>query len=292
MAENVGLLAHIRRCNAHDLAGFQPFAIGGVRVGWIRPAVAEVLFSLDDAFERDGRAVTFARRFESFDDRSAVLDEAAEALVAAGLMRKMRDELYGVRNRWSDPPLAAINRGAVEAFGIRAYGVHLNGWRRRADGEIEMWIGHRARDKSVAPGKLDNMVAGGQPLGLSLMQNLLKEAAEEADVPAALASKARPVGCIAYVMESEAGLKPDVMFCYDLEVPQDFTPVNTDGEIEGFEIMSARAAGDVIRESCRFKFNVNLVIIDFLVRHGLLDPDLEPDYAEIVASLSPGIAAL
>lgn len=285
----MGYLAHIQRCNAHNLSGFSPFALGGVQVGWVRPAVLDVVRRIA-GFEASTAGLALSERVTSFADRSAALMEAAEALVAAGLVRKIRSEFYGVKNRWRDTPMAAVNRGAVPAFGLRAYGVHLNGWRRRADGEIEIWVGRRALDKSVAPGKLDNMVAGGQPIGLSLRANLIKEAAEEADVPAKLAATARPVGSVAYTMENGTGLKPDLMFCYDLEVPDDFVPRNTDGETIGFEVMTAREAGRLIRETDDFKFNVNLVITDFLMRHGLIDPANEPDYAEIKRGLANGDA--
>jgi hypothetical protein len=40
----------------------------------------------------------------------------------------------------------------------------------------------------------------------------------------------------------------------------------------------------IVRDTEEFKPNCNLVIIDFLVRHGLLDPDQE-GYAEIVSGL-------
>jgi hypothetical protein len=40
-----------------------------------------------------------------------------------------------------------------------------------------------------------------------------------------------------------------------------------------------------VRQSDDFKFNVNLVLIDFLIRHGRLCPDSEPDYVELVRGL-------
>lgn len=43
-----------------------------------------------------------------------------------------------------------------------------------------------------------------------------------------------------------------------------------------------------MRDTDDFKFNVNLVIIDFLIRHGLLRPDDEPDYVAIVHGLRRG----
>ncbi|MEQ9121226.1 MAG: DUF4743 domain-containing protein [Alphaproteobacteria bacterium] len=281
----MSFLDHIRRCNAHDLGGFLPFRIGAERVGWVRPEAAGALAGLGGAFVRDGEGLRLADRIAGFEDRSKALAEGAEALVAAGLAPRLRGEFYGVSNAWGRPPLAALDRGAVPAFGVRAYGVHVNGWRRGAGGDVELWLGLRAADKAVAPGKLDNMVAGGQPIGLGLMENLVKEAAEEANAPEALARQARPVGCIAYVMEQDEGLKPDVMFCYDLEVPADFRPENTDGEMQGFRLAPAVEAGRIVAETDDFKFNVNLVVTDFLVRHGLIDPDAEPDYAQIVAGL-------
>jgi len=43
-----------------------------------------------------------------------------------------------------------------------------------------------------------------------------------------------------------------------------------------------------VRSGSDFKFNVNLVIIDFLIRHGYLSPDLEPDYLGLVSGLRRG----
>jgi hypothetical protein len=41
---------------------------------------------------------------------------------------------------------------------------------------------------------------------------------------------------------------------------------------------------EIVRETEEFKANCNLVIIDFLIRHGLLDPDQE-DYTRLVTGL-------
>jgi hypothetical protein len=41
---------------------------------------------------------------------------------------------------------------------------------------------------------LDNMVAGGQPLGIGLMENVIKECGEEAGIPEAIARRAIPIG--------------------------------------------------------------------------------------------------
>ena len=278
---------HITACNRHDLARFSPFRADGIQVGWIRHDVAARLEAFPLVFVIDGQGVDLHPDLATPQARSAALDEVAIALNRDWGTPRLRGERYRVARRFSDPPLFSVDRGVVALFGIRSFGIHVNGVVRRADG-LHLWVGRRALDKSVAPGKLDNMVAGGQPEGLTLRQNLLKEAAEEADLPAALAGTARPVGAIAYCMEDEWGLKPDVMFCFDLEVPADFVPCNTDGEISGFELMPVAEAARLVRDTNEFKFNVNLVITDFLIRHGILSPDEEPDYVDLVAGLRRG----
>jgi hypothetical protein len=280
----MAFLDHIIACNRRDISKFLPFIIESERIGWVRRDIALRLASFPETLRVTKDAVSLHPGLSAPDARSQALDEVAEELHRAWGTPALRGERDRVSRRFGDTPLMSIDRGVVSLFGIRAFGIHVNGMVSRSDGR-HLWIGRRAPDKSVAPGKLDNMVAGGQPIGLSLRENLLKEAAEEADLPAAIAATARPVGVISYCKEDEWGLKPDLMFCYDLEVPTDFTPRNTDGEISGFTLMPADEIAARVRDGDDFKFNVNLVIIDFLIRHGLLSPDLEPDYAEIVAGL-------
>jgi isopentenyldiphosphate isomerase len=279
----MSFLDRIRECNEHDLSHFRRFIIAGQRVGWIRHALAERLARFRDTFEVEREDVRLSDRFGDFDSRSAALDGVVRALEAEGIIKGRRNEYYPISTRFAAPPLAKIERAAVPAFGIRAYGVHMNGYVRMADG-IHMWIGRRARDKHTYPGMLDNLVAGGQPIGIRLLDNLIKECKEEAAIPEDLARCAVPVGAITYCMEAEDGLKPDVQFCYDLELPADFTPRNTDGEIETFMLWPIAKVAEIVRDTREFKFNCNLVIIDFVVRHGLIEPE-HPDYLDIVKGL-------
>jgi isopentenyldiphosphate isomerase len=279
----MSFLDRIRECNTYELANFRPFVVAGQRVGWVRHALAERLARFDDTFDVVREAVALSGRFSDFKTRSAALEKAVRALEAEGVIKGRRDEYYPLSTSFSAPPLARIERAAIPPFGARAYGVHMNGYVRKEDG-IHMWIGRRAKGKHTYPGMLDNMVAGGQPMGIGLRENLVKECKEEAAIPEALARKAVPVGAITYCMEAEDGLKPDMQFCYDLELPADFVPRNTDGEIDEFMLWPIAKVAEIVSETREFKFNCNLVIIDFLVRHGLIEPE-HPDYLDIVAGL-------
>ena len=61
--------------------------------------------------------------------------------------------------------------------------------------------------------------------------------------------------------------------------------MNTDGELERFDLMPAQEVMRIVRDTAEFKFNCSLALIDFFIRHGLLRPDSEPDYAALVDGL-------
>jgi hypothetical protein len=214
---------------------------------------------------------------------SRAVDAVVDALVAEKRVPKWRNETFDVAPRWGAPAVFRLDRGAVPFFGTRAYGVHLNGYLRES-GSLYLWVGRRAPDKRVAPDKLDNIVAGGIGNGHGLQETLLKEGEEEASIPRNLTSDALPAGVVSYRMESEFGVRDDVLFVFDLEMPADFVPKNQDGEIAHFELMPVSAILDRVRTSDDFKFNVNLVILDFALRHGVLRSD-DPEYLEVATGL-------
>ena len=132
--------------------------------------------------------------------------------------------------------------------------------------------------------RLDQLVAGGLPYGVTLDDNLRKECYEEAGIGQALADLAVPAGLIRYRRMTQRGGKEDVLYVYDLELPRDFVPFNTDGEVEEFRLLPIDEVARIVRETDDFKSNCNLVIIDFLIRHGLLPPDHD-DYLSLVSGL-------
>ncbi|MCR9220026.1 MAG: DUF4743 domain-containing protein [Alphaproteobacteria bacterium] len=281
----MSFLDRIAACNNADMADYRPLTGFGRRIGWVRRDRLDLLAAHAGAFRRDGEGVALASGLEESERATAAVEAALRDLAAAGHIAGWRDERYRVADRFGAPPLMAVERAAAPFLGVRSWGVHMNGYVRRADGGLDLWIAERAHDKPTYPGELDNMVAGGQPEGLGVFDNLVKECAEEAAIPELLARTARPVGAISYRHALESGLKPDEMFCFDLELPDAFTPRNTDGEVRAFMRLPAEEALAIVRDSARFKFNCALVLIDFFVRHGLIGPDDDPDYAEICRGL-------
>ncbi len=274
----------IRRCNDRSLAGHLPFMIGTERFGFISPARAAILAQHPNVFEVQAQLVQFQHALISPDQRTAAVEKIAPALMASNAFLKLRGERYGVKNAWHDDEQLRIDRALVVGFGFRAYGVHINGFVRTAKG-LHLWIGTRSMTCSVEPGKFDNMVAGGQPAGLGLMANVIKECEEEAGLSAAEAMRAQPVGNLSYCFDTPQGVRVDTLFCYDLEMPDGAVPKNHDGEISSFKLMPIDDVLALVRDTSAFKFNVNLVILDFAIRHGVINPQSEPTYEKLVLGL-------
>ena len=278
----MSLLHHVQLCNDYRAADFLPFWHGADRLGLIRKDNAAALrrFPAHFAVSEDG--VRFLASGD-FDALSAIIDEVTEQLVADGMVSKWRSECFTVAPFWGAPAHFKIDRGAVPFFGVRAYGVHLNGFVRDSEA-LKLWIGRRSPKKAVAPDKLDNLVAGGIGYPYGLVETLIKECEEEASLPEALAARSVPVGAVSYRMAVKHGLRDDVLFCYDLECPRDFMPKSNDGELVGFELRDAAEAIAIARNGDDFKFNVNLVLIDFGLRHGLIAAD-DPEFLPLTAGI-------
>tara|TARA_R110001592_G_scaffold283010_3_gene550878 strand:- start:7454 stop:8308 length:855 start_codon:yes stop_codon:yes gene_type:complete len=276
-------LDRVRTLQTWEPSAYRPFTAGGKRVGLIHRDVIPHLADFGAVFQVSETAVALDPGLGDPASRTTAMAEVLAILRSRGLIPGWRDEPYAVCEDWGTTPLFQMERAAVPLFGTLGYGVHMNGFVRDGD-QLKMWIGKRSMTKPTGPGKLDQLVAGGLPAGLSVMDNLVKECVEEAGIPENIARRARPVGAMSYCTERPEGLRRDVLFNYDLELPASFVPRNTDGEVEAFYLWTIEDVMDRVRETDDFKFNCGVIIIDFLIRRGFIGPDIS-DYVEIQRGL-------
>lgn len=278
----MSFLDRIAECNRHDPSRYVPFIVDDQQVGQVRRDHVKAI-AATPGMEIEGGAIGFSGGIATAEERTNVLNKITRIMCARGVCDRWRGEPYPVGTKFG-VSLFEVERAGAELFGIKAYGVHLTGYVLNADG-FSVWVPRRTVDRPTYPGQLDNTVAGGQPAGLSVLENLIKECDEEAAIPKALAEQARPVSALSYSVDGRVGLKREVIFNYDLELPADLVPQNRDGEVEDFQLWPVERAMEVVETSDAFKFNCALVLIDFFVRHGLIGPD-HPDYVEICAGLN------
>lgn len=218
------------------------------------------------------------------------LGHIVQTLFDAGFIPGWRDELYPLVDKYQASPAALVERAAMPLFGGCGYGVHVNGLTKK-NGHPHLWIARRALDKPTDPGKLDQIAAGGIPYGIDVFSNMQKECGEEAAIGHELSANATAVSMSSYFYQVSNGIRADVLFNYDLWLPSDFIPENTDGEVSEFMCLPIQEVMDMIQSGDEFKFNASIVLIDLFIRHGYLTPK-HSDYEEICGLLNPRQAVL
>jgi len=207
-----------------------------------------------------------------------------------GLVSQWYSELYGVSPSFGQSPYFALERSVAPFFGVRTYGTHLNGYVQK-EGRLFVWIAKRSDDLAFAPGRLDNLAAGGLPIGTSPEDNIRREAWEEARLPASMMERAISVGFVSYLLDTPEGISPDTMFTYDVELPDNFEPCTDGQEIQAFTLYPVEELTRIVTETEDFKYNSALVIIDFLHRRGIIDTRA-PATPDIVRGLRPELFPL
>lgn len=276
-------LHHIKRCNSYPAEDFLPFHIGDVCFGLTHKNHVQHLLEWPDVFEIDEQRLYLNPKLNTPESRTEAVNDVMWSLHQKGIIDSWVNEQYNISERFDGPSMMLIERAAVAFLGTRGYGVHLNGLVRKADG-IYIWVAVRSRSKPFWPGMLDQIVAGGQPCGLSPQENVIKESQEEADIPEEVAATATYEGIINYCHASDRGIHNDGQFIYDLWLAEDFIPRNTDGEVESFKLIPIEEMARLVNETDQFKDNCNLINIDLLLRLGLIDSS-HPDYQAIRTQL-------
>ena len=275
-------LDRIKECNEYREDDKIPFILDGKRVGQIRETYKDYLLK-SNIFVFENGIFTLVEHLKTFDERTEALKEFAEQVFEDRISNTFMHEQYPIIESFTSKPLAFVDRSISSLLGLISFGQHLNAYVMTESG-MKMWIARRAYDRGYEAGKLDHMVAGGLAYDIDPNENLEKECYEEAGMRAELAKKAKSVGFVTYKYDYTLGGKEDIIYCYDIELDESFTPRCTDGEVEEFYLMPIEEVANIVRTTNEFKVNCNLVIIDFLVRHGYLKTEDE-DYIDIVNGL-------
>lgn len=200
--------------------------------------------------------------------------------------RNERFPIYGPQKEF----LLSMERSATPLFGVVTYGVHMTGYVVTDQG-MKIWTPRRALNKQTYPGMMDNTVAGGLAVGEKPFECLVREAEEEASLPADLVRTAQTCGALTYfhVRDAMAGgetdlCQPECEYIYDLKMPPDVIPQPSDNEAIDFQLLTIAEVQDAMAAG-KFKPNCAHVLLEFFVRHGILTPENEPDYVQILAKL-------
>ncbi|KAF8607140.1 hypothetical protein BDV93DRAFT_520039 [Ceratobasidium sp. AG-I] len=299
----------------HSLANqYVPFYLSSLDnspsgvIGQIAPEVLKAILALPSTFEAFSltlaqststvTGVYFHPSLDTPEARSKALTEVCLYWRESGMFaesiggKQWRNELYTVythpfKNVGVNGDIAfSLERSACELFGLVTYGVHMTMYTP----DYKIWVPRRSKTKQTWPGFLDNSVAGGIPYGMTPFESMIKECEEEASLSEEVSRKSlRVVGVTSYFYRNTKGnLQPEVEYVYDMLCPSGddpaYVPKPLDGEVESFELMDWEAVVEKMRAG-EFKRNSALVLLDFLIRHGKVTPENEPNYIEIMTRM-------
>jgi 8-oxo-dGTP pyrophosphatase MutT (NUDIX family) len=247
-----------------DLTGsYLPFWIGGAIRGRLRRDVAQALADFDGIASAE-IGLKLRERGASKSARSRALQSLALQLRKLGLIADWRNELSALLDE-SGEEIARCERGAFRSLGMQNRAVHVNGY--RADGRV--WVARRSNLKRADPGKLDNLAAGGVSAGESPRRTALREAWEEAGVPASLARRVDfPGMVIRSVRETTFGVHDELVIVADLDLPQQFEPSGRDGEVSEFLCLSTAEVESALDRD-EFTIEAALAMRESLERRGV-----------------------
>lgn len=267
----------------------------GIPIGRILPFVVEHLTIYQSVLkvDHDKGTVKISPSMDSVSKRSEMLSRIINEWRKKKTFKVLegwRDELYAVYNPTHTEYLF-IERAAAALFGVVTYGVHIVGYvpNDQDKKDIKLWVPRRSYTKPTFPGMLDNTVAGGIGYPHGIQETVIKECHEEAGLDKDyVLSHITPAGVVSYIhqeentIDSEGGLfQPEVEYVYDLVIEDTVTPKIIDGEVASFELMTVDQVKQELKAGS-FKYNSATITIDFFIRHGILTPEDDPDYLEIV----------
>jgi len=250
-----------------------------------------------------------------FEQRTSAFEHVTNHLISAGVISRKHSDLYpifpfvmpsasGGSEDYIKVVLAHINRNTAPYLGIDNVGVHLHCYvceHEQTAGDDScnninnkkppikgLWLQKRAPTKSHHPNCWDPTAAGGQPADLSLVDNVAKEAQEEAGVPpdwilrndSSNTTNASPdilfsdhthdPLTITTAKPDGTCLKRSLYYSCDLQVPRDWTPIPVDGEVSEFKLYSMQEMEEELRFGNSVRPAMRAVLLDFMMRHGVL----------------------
>ena len=259
------------RALARPARAFRPLRVDGAVAGWLTPERAARVLGFGDVFRASGDGLEFVPALAAADARSRALARVTATLAAEGALTKWRDERYAVAADLGAAPWFVLERAAARYFGVRTYAAHVNGL-VRAGGGATMWLARRSPAKAIDPGMLDNLVGGGIAAGATAEGTVVKEAWEEAGLPAALVAGVPRAATLAIHREQPDGLQWETIFAFDAWLPAAFVPANQDGEVvehrrvelgEAARLIAIEDGPDAVTA------DASLVALDCLLRLGV-----------------------
>ena len=195
-------------------------------------------------------------------DVSISLDLLAKALHSADLGGAWRGEQLAVHDQFGHAK-GTVERAAVRPLGIATQAVHLAA--RTANGHH--WVQQRAFNKSNDPGLWDTLMSGMVSSAETVASALERETWEEAGLKPSQLLDVERRGVLSIRKPSAdgdgAGYVVEDIDWYTCTAPDGVMPVNQDGEVDQFRLMTSEEVADALQRG-EFTMEAALILIELV----------------------------
>jgi len=234
-----------------------------------------------------------------FQRRTIAFEHVTKHLLSCGVISRKHTDLYPIYPFISEKKgdtndyegnkkeiLAHVNRNSAPYLGVDSVGVHLHCYvcedtTAACNKPTGIWLAKRAANKSHHPNLYDPTVAGGQPSNLSILENIVKEAHEEAGVKAewilspnskdsTFSDHTHDPLTITTAKSDGSCMKRSLYYSGDLQVPNCWVPTAVDGEVAEFKLYTMKELEDELRNGNSVRPSMVAVLLDFMIRHEVL----------------------
>lgn len=278
--------------------GLLHFRIAGVSstLGYVLSKVAEAFRDLPGWVVNDSEAILELQTSNDVSERTRVVN--------MGFLELRRRETFSILRGWRNETfpvygpdkevLLHVERCACPLLGVVTYGVHAVGYIMPEEPTmpLKIWVSRRAQSKTTFPGMLDSTAAGGIASDETPLEAVVRECEEEASLsPNLVRQNLQNVGVIThfYIREERSGgeiglLQPECQYIFGLPLPRKVDCKPNDDEADQFQLLSLEEIQMALKRRS-FKPNSALVLLKFLIHHGILTAENEKDYNEILERL-------
>ncbi|KAG8158982.1 hypothetical protein KVR01_011425 [Diaporthe batatas] len=180
-----------------------------------------------------------------------------------------------------------MNGSGVDVLGIVNFSVHMIGWVMTAEG-IKLWVPRRSGRMSY-PGMLDDTAGGSLPSGVRPIDGIVRECEDKICLdPTYTRANIKSCGTSSFQLcVSDSHLpacQHQVQYLYEIEFREGIRPKIGDGEIGELNLMTVDEVQEAMSND-EFKLSCNMTYLAFLIRHGYINAENEPELPEICARL-------
>ncbi|KAH8748422.1 hypothetical protein F5883DRAFT_653123 [Diaporthe sp. PMI_573] len=229
-------------------------------------------------------------RTRTFQERTQVMRDMLLSAVDEGAPTKPR-KFYNENLRIVSSEgehVLDMDRSGLDPFGVVSFSAHMIGFVRDGN-DTKYWVPKRSATKLTVPNKLDSTVAGVVRSGEWPLDCMVRKIAVEASVPKEYTiAKIAACGTISYQMSITSRGKPGcqhiISYLYEMEFGREVIPQPGNDEVERFTPMTLDNVKAALMEG-EFVPNRAMVWLAYLVRHGIMTPENEPDFSEVCQRL-------